>query len=147
MQLRCSEEDRRGLLVPVGLSATSSQHRWQGCQRDFKRLLNHRSELKLKLSLTKRPFRGNRKAYVLLEERWSLKLLKATHIRIRWVSCRVLRKKVLDQCYHCPGFGHICGELSRAWSKQELLEVRQRRTHCGVLFKETAVLPLRRKRR
>ena len=42
----------------------------------------HGSELELKASLIKRPYRGNRKAYVLLEEAQALKLLKATHIKI-----------------------------------------------------------------
>ena len=36
---------------------------------------DHASELELKVSLTKRPYRGNRKAYVLLEEARALKLL------------------------------------------------------------------------
>ena len=42
----------------------------------------HASELELKVSLTKRPYRGIRKVYVLLEEARALKLLKATHIKI-----------------------------------------------------------------
>ena len=55
---------------------------------------DHKSELELKVSITKRPFRDNKKAYVNLEETWVLKLLKATHIKIGWVSCRVRKKKV-----------------------------------------------------
>ena len=42
--------------------------------------VDHGSEVKLKVPLTKRPFRGNSKAYVLLEETRVLKLLKVAHI-------------------------------------------------------------------
>ena len=49
---------------------------------------DHASELELKVSLTKRPYRGNRKAYVFLEKAWAFKLLKATHIKIGWNSCK-----------------------------------------------------------
>ena len=47
---------------------------------------DHGSELELKVSLIKRPSRGNRKVCVCLEETWVLKLLKATHIKIGWIS-------------------------------------------------------------
>ena len=66
---------------------------------------DHGSELELKVSLTKRPFRGNRKACVILGETWPLKLLKATHIEIGWVSCKEehtsesYSRKL--QCYLC----------------------------------------------
>ena len=49
---------------------------------------DHGSELELTVSLTKRPYRGNRKAYVLLEEVRALKLLKATHIKIKVAAKR-----------------------------------------------------------
>ena len=65
------------------------------------------SEIELTVSLTKRPYRGNSKAFVLLEEGKALKLLKAAHIKIGWVSCRVRRKKEINRCYRCLGFGHI----------------------------------------
>ena len=65
------------------------------------------SEIELTVSLSKRPYRGNRKAFVLLEEAKALKLLKAAHIKIGWVSCRVCRKKELNRCCRCLGFGHI----------------------------------------
>ena len=42
---------------------------------------DHGSELELKVSLTKKHFRGNRKAYVRLEGTWALKLIKATRKR------------------------------------------------------------------
>ena len=69
----------------------------------------HASELELKVSLTKRPYRGDRKAYLLLEEVRALKLLKATHIKIGWVSCRVRQKMKINRCYRCLGFGHMAG--------------------------------------
>ena len=65
------------------------------------------SEIEVTVSLTKRPYRENRKAFVLLEEEKALKLLKAAHIKIRWVSCRVRKKKEINRCYRCLGFGHI----------------------------------------
>ena len=60
-------------------------------------------EIELTVSLTKRPYRGNRKVFVLLEEEKALKLLKAAHIKIGWVSCRVRRKKELNRYYRCLG--------------------------------------------
>ena len=64
---------------------------------------DHASELELKVSFTKRPYRGNRKVYVLLEEVRALKLLKVTDIKIGWVSCRVRQKMKIDRCYRCLG--------------------------------------------
>ena len=54
---------------------------------------NKEPELELRVSLGKAPCRGNRKAYVLLEEARVLKLPKDAHIKIGWVSCRVHRKR------------------------------------------------------
>ena len=62
-------------------------------------------EMELRVSLTKRPYRGIRKAYVLLKETRTLKLCKASHIRIGWVSCGVRRKIETNSCYRCLGFG------------------------------------------
>ena len=62
------------------------------------------------MSLSKTPYRGNRKAYVLLEEERALKLLRGAHIKIGWVSCRVRRKKEVNRCFRCLGFGHIAAE-------------------------------------
>ena len=59
---------------------------------------NKEPELELRVSLSKTPYRGNRKAYVLLEEARALKLLKDAHIKIGWVSCRVRRKKDFNRC-------------------------------------------------
>ena len=61
----------------------------------------------VKVSLTRKPFRGTRKAFVRSEEASVLTLLKATHIKIGWVSCRVRRKTELIRCYRCLGFGHM----------------------------------------
>ena len=65
------------------------------------------SELELRVSLSKTPYRGKRKAYVLLEEAMALKLLKGAHIKIGWVSCKVHRKKEVNRYLRCLGFGHI----------------------------------------
>ena len=65
---------------------------------------DHGLELEFKESLTKRPYRGDRKVYVLLEEVRALKLLKATYIIIGWISCRARRKIEVNRCYRCLGF-------------------------------------------
>ena len=67
-------------------------------------------ELELSVSLSKTPYRGNRKAYVLLEEARALKLLKGTQIKIGWVSCTVRRKKEVNWCFLSLGFGHIAAD-------------------------------------
>ena len=68
------------------------------------------SELELRVSLSKAPYRGNRKAYVLLEEARALKLLKGAYIKIGWVSYRVHRKKKVNRCFRCLGFGDIAAD-------------------------------------
>ena len=65
------------------------------------------SEMEFRVALTKIPYRRNKKPYVLLQQARTLKLLRAAHIKIGWVSCRVCRKKELNRCYRCLGFGHI----------------------------------------
>ena len=67
-------------------------------------------ELELRVSLSKTSCRGNRKAYVFLEEARALKLLKGAHIKMGWVSCRVHRKKEVNRCFRCLGFGHIAAD-------------------------------------
>ena len=67
-------------------------------------------ELELRVPLSKTSYKGNRKAYVLLEEARALKLLKGAHIKIGWVSCRVRRKKEVNRCFRCLGFGHIAAD-------------------------------------
>ena len=67
-------------------------------------------EMQLRLSMTERTYRGIRKAYVLPEESRALKLLKAAHIKIGWVSCRVRRKMETNRCYRCLGFGHMAAD-------------------------------------
>ena len=64
--------------------------------------------MKFRVSPTKTPYRGNKKAYVQLEEARVLKLLKAAHIKIGWVFCRVGRKKELNRCYRC--LGHMAAD-------------------------------------
>ena len=61
----------------------------------------------VKVSLTRRPLRGGRKSFAQLEEVRALRLLKMTHIKIGWVSCRVRRMLEASRCYRCLGFGHM----------------------------------------
>ena len=56
------------------------------------------------------PYRGNKKAYVLLEKARVLKLLKSVHIKIGWVFCKMRRKKEVIRCFRCLGFGHIAAD-------------------------------------
>ena len=71
---------------------------------------DHEPELELRVSLSKTPYRGIRKAYVLLEMARALKLLKGAHIKIGWVSCRVRRETEAKKCYRCLGFGHMAAD-------------------------------------
>ena len=64
----------------------------------------------VEVSLTKKPFRGTRKAFVKMEGARALKLIKAAHIKIRRVACRVRRKTEVKRCYHCLGFGHMAAD-------------------------------------
>ena len=75
--------------------------------RVWKAALAPRTPLGIKVYMTKRPFRGTRKAYVLLEEANTLKVLKVAHIKIGWVCCRVRQKTEINRCYHCLGFGYM----------------------------------------
>ena len=93
------------------------------------------------MSLSKTPYRGNRKAYVLLEEARALKVLKGAHIKIGRVSCRVRRKKEVNRCFCCLGFGHS-GELTRARLQQVLLEMRRGEASCKFLHRDAEMLPL-----
>ena len=64
----------------------------------------------VKVSLTRKPFRGTRKAFVRFEEAHALTLLKVTHIKIGWVSCRVRKKTEINRCYRCLGFEHMAAD-------------------------------------
>ena len=55
--------------------------------------LREEAPLDVKVCMTKRPFTGTRKAFVRLDEAPASKLLKAAHIKIGWVSCRVRKKR------------------------------------------------------
>ena len=67
----------------------------------------------LKVPLTKKPFKGNKKAHVWLEEARALKV-KATHVKIGWVSCRV-RKKGGKPVLPLPWFRPYDVRLRGAW--------------------------------
>ena len=73
----------------------------------------------VEVSLTKKPSRGTKKAFVKMEDARALKLLKAAHIKIGWVSCRVRRKTEVKRCYPCLRFCDIAAycrglDLSRS---------------------------------
>ena len=90
------------------------------------------------VNMTRRPFRDTRKAVIKLEESRALKLLKATHIKIRWVSCMVRKRTVASKFYWCLGFGHLsaqCGGTDRSKCCKGI--------HCSCLHGQSAVLPLR----
>ena len=53
----------------------------------------------VKVFLTRKPFRGTKKAFVRLKEAPAQTLLKANHIKIGWVSCMVRRKTEINRCY------------------------------------------------
>ena len=77
VELKCSKKDRARLdtVFKEAVRASGAVHH-----------LIPRIEVEFRVSLTKTPYRGNRKAFVLLEEARTLKLLKAAHIKIGWVS-------------------------------------------------------------
>ena len=84
VELKCSKEDR-GRLDIAFKEVTGASH----------------------LPSPPHPQDWGGEAYVDLKETWAFKLLKATHIKIGWVSCRVRKKTVAEWCYCCLGFGHM----------------------------------------
>ena len=78
-------------VIDPNIDAKDVEEAVRGC-------FDHGSELELKFYLTKKLFRGNRKAYV---ETWALKFFRATHIKIEMASCRVRRQTVVDRCLDC----------------------------------------------
>ena len=68
--------------------------------------LNEESTSEVKVSMTKRPFTGTRK------EARALRLIKATHIKIGWVSCRVRRRTTASKCFRCLGCRHLADQCS-----------------------------------
>ena len=73
----------------------------RSCQREER-------SLGVEVSLTRKPFRGTRGRP--LSEARALMLLKGTHIKIGWVSCRVRRKTEVKRCFRCPAFGHMAAD-------------------------------------
>ena len=61
-------------------------------QEALRNCLREETASELMVTMTKRPFRGTSKSFIKLEESRALKLLKVTHIKIGWVSCRARRK-------------------------------------------------------
>ena len=111
----------RHFILKIEVETTDIEHSIdaEDVEDAIRGFFDHGSELELEVSLTKTPYRGNRKAYVLLEKARALKLLKATHIKIRWVSCRVCRKMEVNRYHCCLGFSHMtvnCRESDRSRS-------------------------------
>ena len=126
MELKCSKECRGHLdstlkevigargtvfhLIPrmdVAVTDIEPSIEAEDAEDAVRGFFDHATKLELKVSLTKRPYRGKRKAYMLLEKAQALKLLKATHIKIECVSCRVRQKIKVNRCYRCLSFGHM----------------------------------------
>ncbi|XP_033222627.1 uncharacterized protein LOC117176484 [Belonocnema kinseyi] len=61
----------------------------------------------VKVSLTKRYFRGNLRVFVELTEALTGRLSRAGHLKVGWVSCRVEKKIERVHCYHRLHVGHI----------------------------------------
>ena len=101
------ETRTKDLLVEIKCTARD-RGKLDSAYRDAVRsCLREEPSARVKVSLTRKPFRGTRKAFVRLEEAIALTLPKTTHIKIGWVSCRVRRKTELIRCYSCLGFGHM----------------------------------------
>ena len=96
---------------------------------------DHRSAPDLEVSLTKSNLRGNRKTYVIRGVAQAPKLLKATHIKIRWVFCKVHKQTLALAIWRRTVGGLIGAGLAGGTKKRD------------TLFNEIAVIPLRRKRR
>ena len=90
-------------------------------------------EMKLRVFLTKPPYSENRKAYLLLEEVRAIKLLKAAHIKIGWVSCRDHRKKELKRRFCCV---KLC-----SWVSHCLLDTFYRSLICDTITKVFLMSP------
>ena len=114
VELTCSTKSRERLdttfkeVVGADLEPTIGA---EDVEDDVRSYFDQGPELELRVSLSKTPCRGNRKAYVLLEEARALKLLKGAHIKIGWVFCRVRRKKEVNRWFRCLGFGHIAADF------------------------------------
>ncbi|XP_033225962.1 cellular nucleic acid-binding protein-like [Belonocnema kinseyi] len=64
----------------------------------------------MKVSFTKRPFRGNLKAFAELSDELAARLVRAGHLKVGWVSCHVSKRIEAMKCYRCPGFGHMAAK-------------------------------------
>ena len=81
-------------------------------EEDVRSCLHEESTSEVKVSMTKRPFRGTRKAFIKLEEAHALRLIKTNHIKIGWVSCIVQKRITSSKCFRCLGFGDLDAQCS-----------------------------------
>lgn len=63
----------------------------------------------LTVSVTGANSRAQRMAIVSIGAKGADRLLKAQHIKIGWVSCRVRQRATVSKCYRCLGYGHLAG--------------------------------------
>lgn len=59
-----------------------------------------------KVNLTKPNFREQMIAFIHIDERGSIELLKQDHIKIGWINCRVRHGTKITRCYKCLSYGH-----------------------------------------
>ena len=137
VELKCFKEGRGRL--DTTLKPSIEDEDVEAAVRGF---FDHGTELELKVSLTKRPYRGNRKAYVLLDKARAMKLYPRhphqNRVGLLQTPPIAGGKSVLSLSWLWLHGGELLG----AQPKQKLLEVRRRGARCGVQHKETAVLPL-----
>lgn len=83
-------------------SLTTKEEIQNAIKRDLKELAGE-----VQVSVTKANSREQKIAIVQLNARGARELLKAQHIRIGWVRCRVRERVVVPRCFRCLGYGHM----------------------------------------
>lgn len=63
----------------------------------------------LKVLITKANNREQKMAIATLDAKGANQLIKAQHIKIGWVRCRVRPRVVVPRCFRCLGYGHLAG--------------------------------------
>ena len=76
----CETRSVRHLVPTIELEILGIAEAVRSCLRED-------ASSEMKVSMTRRPFRGTRKTFVTLEKARGLTLLKVTHIKIGWMSC------------------------------------------------------------
>lgn len=63
-----------------------------------------------KITISASNGREQRAAYVEIDEKTALKLIRASKLHIGWMNCRVRLRTPLTRCFRCLGFGHLAAE-------------------------------------